>query len=226
MYINFELLYSKGFTDADLILLQKIKQKEMLPENSDITKFKNNDLIAFLKEGELRISKKGNILLEDLQIPYYTDDVKEVVERSIEMYTNYSKPIGNKSDVKSRASWFMAETGFSVEVIIAEIENYLSTTSIEFIAKLDNLFWRQPSVYSTHKSIKDSKLYDIISTKYKLNTDYFLETKNKELKWLSAVASLEPAQKSIYFTTLDGDKKRIAEFRDHLNKLITKWSIT
>ena len=219
MYINFQLLYSKGFTDCDLITLQKIKQKEILPpEIPNISLFENLGLIQYLQDGQLRISKKGNAFLEDIQIPLYTDEVKEVVEQAIILYNNYNKPIGNKAEIKSYASWFMSETGFSKEIVISEIENYLMTTDIDYISKLDNLIWKQPNVFTSHKSLKNSKLFDIISTKYKLNQDYFLETKNKEIEWLFGVANLRIAKNSEYFTSYEQDKKKIEEIKKMLFK--------
>lgn len=222
MYINFNLLYQKGFSDDDFVLLQKIKQKEILPRNANIQKFEELELVEYLKIGEIRISKKGNAFLNDLEIVNYNDDIKEIVEKSIELYDNYKKPVGNKNDVKIRFAWFVGETGFSKEVILKEIEDYLLVTDMKFIAKLDNLIWRQPNVFSAHMSKKDSKLFDIIATKYKLNIDYFLETKNTEMDWLFKISQLHVPKNSVYFVDYKTDKIRLKVIKEHYRNIISK----
>ncbi len=219
MYINYQLLYEKGLSDDDFHLLQKIFQKFPIGD-ADVQKFEEMGLVTYLKTGEIRISKKGNAFLSDLQILNYNDDIKEIIEKTIEMYTNHDKPIGNKLEIKNRVTWFVSQTNFSNRVILESVNDYLNNN--DYILRLDNLFWKPQSHLSVHKNLKDSKIFDLIAHKYKLNQDYFLETKNKEIRWLAAVSRLEVPKGSIYFIGYKEDKIRIEKFKETYEKMIKK----
>ncbi len=219
MYINFTLLYEKGLTDVDLIILQKVKQKELfISDESELNNLFNLNLIEKNKtDGRIRISKFGNSFLNDLEIPDLTDEIKDISIKAIEMYKNYNKPFGSKNEVLVRMAWFIKNTGFNPLAVLNEIESYLSVTDMAFISRLDNLLWKQPNAFSVHKTLKDSKLYDIFVSKYNLNEDYFMISTNKDYFWKLSISKLQvPKGSDFYFISYDADKKKIAELRNSI----------
>ncbi len=220
MYINYKLLYKNDLDEDDFHNLQKIFQKDNIYNKDSLQKFEKKGLIQYLKSGEVRISKKGYAFLNDLQIKDYDEDIAEIVENAISSYERNEQPVGNKAEVKARATWFVAQTGFSKRIIIEEINNYLMNNS--YILRLDNLFWKPQSHLSVHKNLKDSKLFDIIANKYKLNEEYYFSQNNSEMDWLFKVSNLKVPRNSVYFIGYKEDKLRIEDIKLYLQKILKK----
>ena len=224
-YINFKLLYEKGLTDHEYLLLQKVFQKEILllePFSDDLKPLFDRGLIQYLKGKEnvlkaVRISKKGKEFLSQLSTMDYTDNIGEILDIIVDLYKSNDKHVGTKLEVKNRLVWFIAETGFSAKVIINSIEEYLSTNT-EYTKSLENLLWTPASkAFSVHKNLKDSKLFDFICQKYSLDETFIVEHKGgKEMEWLSNVSRLSVPKKlneELYFTgNMESDL-------EHVNKL-------
>lgn len=211
MYINYNLLYSKELTLHDFHVLQMVFQKEYLMvegRKEFLPKLIEREYVSYLKDVEkfenLRITKKGKALLDSLGTMGMSEEISETCESLLSLYEGYNKPTGNKLEVQTRLIWFVSQTGFSHEIIKKSVEEYLGVHT-EYTKKLENLLWKPQSVFSTHKSLKDSHLYDIICKKYRLNTEFFLK-KNKGvlINWLSSIAKLKPPRtskdKDIYLT--------------------------
>lgn len=232
MYINFTHLYSKGLSEKDLFILQKIFQKEFIllePHLSEFERLLDLDLIQYLKgkantvEG-VRISKKGKTFLNQVETMGYTDDIGKLVNMLVELYEARQKPIGNELEVQSRLIWFLSQTGFSGKVIYEAIEEYLMNNDT-YTMSLENLIWRpQSKAFSVHKNLKDSRIYDYICKKYRMNQAFFIkDNKGVDISWLSSVANLTPPKKAseeLYFTSsYDGDMKHIQKIKKmYLNK--------
>lgn len=210
-YINYKILYEKGLSDSDFHLLQKVFQKDIIliePFLDDLRRFKSMDLIQYLKGKEeqvegLRISKKGNELLNQLSTIGYNDYIGELINKLIDLYKASNKHVGTKLEVQSRLIWFIENTGFSNTVIFKSVEEYLLNNT-EYTKSLENLIWSPPSkAFSVHKNLKDSKLYDFICEKYNLDVEFYLKNeKSKEMNWLYQLSKLEVPKnldKSLYF---------------------------
>jgi len=228
-YINYKLLYDKGLSDDDYHLLQKIFQKEEFLLEGFLDRFKHFldlGLIQYLKDKEntikgIRISKKGKKFLSDLETKGYTDTIGIILDKLIGMYEVEDKIIGKKLEVKSRLIWFTEQTGFSPTIIIKSVQEYLDNNP-EYTMSLENLLWKPQSVaFSVHKNLKQSKLFDVINTKYKLDETFFLKTMNKHNEWLFSVAKLSPPRKGddhIYFTgSYKGDLEHINKINEELS---------
>ena len=211
MYINYQFLFSKELSVNHLTALQMIFQKEYtLVENFEdqLEDLKRLEYIEMLKKSEnifeSRVTKKGKSLLDKVSTMGYTEEIGELCKELIDLYTNYNKPTGTALEVQNRLVWFISQTGFNPTIIKNTVQNYLNENTT-YTKKLENLIWKPTSVMSVHKNLKDSQLYDIICTKYKLNADFFLKkSKGVELTWLHNVAQLRPPKKSknkeIYLT--------------------------
>ena len=208
-YINFTYLYKKGLTDQQFLVLQKIFQKDFLllkDNEQDIKYLLEQNLIQYLSSDKgkhllenLRVSKKGVNLLNNISEKDYTDEIGVLLKNLTDLYERENKYIGNELEVRNRLIWFVAQTGFNTKTISNIVEEYLMENT-EYTLSLENLIWKpQSKAFSVHKNLKDSKLYDLICKKYNLNYDFFLKDidKNKTLKWLKAVALLPYPPKNI-----------------------------
>lgn len=201
-YINFTYLYEKGLTDQQFLVLQKIFQKDFLlikNNDTDIKYLLEQNFIQYLSSDKgknllenLRVSKKGVNLLNNISEKDYTDEIGVLLKNLTDLYERENKYVGNSLEVRNRLIWFVAQTGFNSKTISNMVEEYL-TENTEYTLSLENLIWKpQSKAFSVHKNIKDSKLYDLICKKYNLDYDFFLKDidKNKTLKWLKAVSLL------------------------------------
>ena len=137
------------------------------------------------------------------------------------MYTTAGKPTGLKLKTESRLIWFMAQTGFGSKPILSVVEEYLETSG-DFTSSLQNLIWKPSSIYAVHKSLNDSKLYDLMCKKHKLNDEFFLKkNKGKKVEYLSALARLQvPTGSSVYLTgSKKGDEELLLKFKKEYLKL-------
>ena len=211
MYINYQFLFSKELTINHLTALQMIFQKEYtLVENfeEELNTLLSIEYIEMLKKSEnmfeSRVTKKGKTFLDKIGTMGYTEEIGELCKELIELYTGYNKVTGTKLEVQNRLIWFISQTGFNPPIIKNVVQDYLSENTT-YTKSLENLIWKPGSVFSTHKNLKDSHLYDVICKKYKLNSEFFLKKKKGvELTWLHKISQLKPPKKSknkeIYLT--------------------------
>lgn len=234
MYVNIEQLALSGLAPSDLINLLAIRQKDEffikgIPEE-DINIYLTIGYIEKLKNGNYRLTKKGNGFIIAVETPGLTDEISETQKILVNIYENRGKEIGvSVKEVESRLVWFMGNTNFKKDVVIDGVERYLDSCG-EYTMSLCNLIWKPPSVaFSVHKNLKDSRLFDIIVKKYRFDPEeYFNEEKNKEVKWLFAVSKLpDPplkASSDILFT-LDAkkDRERIRNIKTYLYNYLRKF---
>jgi len=234
MYINFERLYKTGYSDCDLMVLQKIAQgdKHLIHPDNEVVidRFIEDGLVQLVKTGEtkfdkLRISVKGKQFLIDICQKELTDEVITLENELIELYKTYNKPIGLKNDVRARLCWFIGETGFRPDIIKKYVEEYLQDADPEYTMQLANLIWKPQSVaFSVNFNLKTSKLFDIISDKMRLQREVFLEKKDKELEYLLQYGSVRPSKrlsKELYYTgSYEGDLKHFLTLAEKLTSRV------
>lgn len=230
MYINFKELRESDFTIEDIETLVGIRQKEdesilrkdsidILLERGYIEKFKN---------GNLKLSSKGQSFLNVIETPGLTEEVSSLVSSLVKMYELNDKPTGIIKEVEQRVSWFLHETGFSVEKIKQEVGRYL-TDNDKFTMSLSNLIWKPKSVaFSVHMKLSESMLFDLMARRYGLNTSiYFADKKPKEIAYVMAISKLPDPIMSIrpeYTITgsVRGDKEAILRVRKMMIKYMNK----
>lgn len=229
-YINFKMMYSKGLSTDDYITLQMILQQEatFLKEKEDLfPKYEGFGFVQYIKgKGELseriRLTKEGLSILKQIATPNLTDEVAVLSNSVIEMYETQQKPVGNTFTVQDRLLWFLSETGFTTDSIYQTVEEYLQTSG-EYTMSLENLFWRPTSkAFSVHKKLEESKLYDIMCAKYKINKFFFTKKRGVSVEWMFDVSKLQlpkKMDKEFYFTgSYEGDFKHILEMKKQLIK--------
>ena len=147
MYINYEILTSKGLTLYELGVLQLIKQSkiedlsqqiEFLVSNTPIIeKLSNIGYIEFIKgkKGQtkfqcIRTSKKGNEVLDDISTPKITEGDLKMYEYLIDNYIyvvnkntgektlrDVDRKIGNRKNVLKYCAEFRQIVGLSLKEI-------------------------------------------------------------------------------------------------------------
>lgn len=233
MYINFELLLKSELKPYELLDLQAIKQKDdtMIAsmEEKDLKKYELNGFVEKNKAGKYRLTKKGGTFLDTIETPEETEEAERASKEAIRMYEEAGKDIGvSRMEAKSRMAWFLAVTGFKTELVIQKIESYL-TESGQYTLSLCNLIWKPPSaVFSVHKNLKDSKLFDLISSSFKFDNMAFFEArKSKEMEWLFGISRLPNPPKGnadILFTMdVRQEIERMKNIKTYLFNKIRKW---
>lgn len=231
MYINFERLLSSGMTADNLLHLIAIRQKEkMIIETiptETIEMFREKEWV----EGEktLKLAKKGTALLDQLETAGLTPEIRQLLSDLTDLYKSYGKDIGlSVKEAESRLIWFVSETNFRADVIKDTTLMYLEENP-DYTMSLCNLIWKpQSTAFSVHKNLKDSKLFDLIATRFGFRTEPYFENKRTvEQRWLFAVSRLpNPPAKGdgeIYFTgSAKGDKERIQHIKGLLAKELRK----
>lgn len=234
MYINFEQLVSSGLSPNDLINLLAIRQKEKPViesiSNEDLEVYQSFGFVENKGKGMIRLTNKGTSFLTTVETPIVTDDILDTLNGMISIYEGNGKEIGvSRLEAQSRLAWFMCNTNFKKDLIIGITKQYVQESN-EYTLSLCNFIWRpQSSAFSIHKNLKDSKLFDLISFKYGLNTEYyFKDSQNALMKWLFAVSRLpNPPAKSdddCWFTgNSKQDKERLIGIKTCLLNILRKW---
>ena len=234
MYINFEQFVSSGLSPNDLINLLAIRQKEKSVIESisdeDLEVYQSFGFVENKGKGVIRLTSKGTSFLTTVETPDVTDDILDTLSGMISVYESNGKEIGvSRLEAQSRLTWFMCNTNFKKDLIIETTKQYVQESN-GYTLSLCNFIWRpQSSAFSIHKNLKDSKLFDLISSRYGLNTEfYFKDSQNVLMKWLFAVSRLpNPPAKSdenCWFTgNSKQDKERIIDIKTCLLNILRKW---
>lgn len=199
MYINFELMNKKGILMSELVTLIAINQKEAyLLKDIPFDSLEDDGLITFLKgpgskEETVRLSKNGKALLDALTTRGASEELLELCQDLMDLYSFYGKEGGNILEVRDRLIWFIQATGFSPKVIKEEVESYLSKS--EFILRLDNLIWKpQSSAFSVNFNLSDSRLFELIRNRFSLPVTFYLKPSDKRKvgeSWLFNIMKLK-----------------------------------
>jgi DNA-binding PadR family transcriptional regulator len=185
MYINIKYAISQGYSGLDVVALQMIKQNKMENHEDElaltisdpmIDKFKNNGLIKYVQakrksDSELklmRLTKKGEDLLEDFTTPDITPGDTDMFNYLTAMYLDSDDPdrtIGNKKKTKMYCAIFRQEVGIGLHEMFhlckVFLENYKYTKRLEYI-----FFNQKENQYGKFKNhLEDSPLYQFLDEK-------------------------------------------------------------
>ncbi len=228
MYINFKELAESDLSIIDIGTLVGVRQKESeeIFLESSVYSLLGKGYIERFKNGNLKLSPKGQSFLNIIETPGITKEVSDLTSALVKMYESEGKPTGIIKEIEQRVSWFLHETGFGVEKIKQEVSRYLSENG-KFTMSLSNLIWKPKSVaFSVHMKLSESTLFDLMARRYGLNTGiYFADKKPKDIGYIMAVSKLPDPPASInpdYTITgsAKGDKNAILRMRKAMVGLI------
>lgn len=230
MYINFKELIESDLTIQDIETLVGVRQKEdeVILQKDSIDVLLEKGYIERYKNGNLKLSSKGQSFLNVIETPGITEEVSNLVSSLVKMYESSDKPTGIIKDVEQRVSWFLHETGFGTKKIEQEVGRYLSESGT-YTMSLSNLIWKPKSVaFSIHMKLSESMLFDLMARRYGLNTSiYFADKKPKDIAYIMAVSRLPNPPSSInpentITGSAKGDKEAILKARKMMVEYINK----
>lgn len=224
MYINFDAI-SQRMDMIHFFVLQSIKQKDKYHEAYPdvLVNLENEAYIQKLKNGGYKLTGKGTSFLFMVTEIQADSDVYNLAEKLVDIYEESGRKFGKRAEIASRLAWFISATMFNDQVIIDTVENYVKERG-EYSLTLENLIWKPSSVFSVHKNLRESTLFDIIYNKYKVIDPRFFFDENfidKDIRWMLAVSKLpDPpkkiAEESTFTGSSAGDKEAIARIKKRL----------
>lgn len=188
MYLNFKLLYSKGLTHKDFVLLVALNQQRSerlsdyivdICEQSEepLLQLEDKGLVTFVKGkakdtifDKARLSDKGKEIFDQIQIAELNEDDNRVWDWLVIKYKEQSKEIGNVKKGKQYLAQFRVESGINRNKLATLCSDFINNPeSMDYSHRLDYLFYRAPNVFATKFSLDDSKLYQF----YLKNKEYY-----------------------------------------------------
>ena len=183
MYINIEVFSKSGLEPQDIYFLAGIKQinKEVLEQlpNGVFNRLESLSLLTSIKgkKGDnpvynIRLSKKGKDLLENLSIAEVDEDSLKIFDWIAEIYKQSGKELGNQKKTKQFIAQFSKESNIEKNSLAFLIQSFVNDESqFEWSKVLQYLFFKGDSVFSIRFDLSASRLYQY----YQKNEQYFNE---------------------------------------------------
>lgn len=177
MYINFELAKTKGLTPTDIVNLQLVSQNkteslwEIITETVSLVtldRYQNLGYLTLIKaknrsdtiQNRVRLTPKGNDLLEDLQVPEINDDDLQLYNWLEKTYQKEGKELGNRKKTKLYIALFRVNSGIDRNKLALLCKTFMNDSSqFEWSKKLEFLFFKPGNVFSVKFDLEQSKLY-------------------------------------------------------------------
>ena len=177
MYINFLIAKKRGFSPTDVSNLQLISQnktekmEEIITDNiplSVLNWYQELEYVTLVKaknksdsiQNRIRLSHKGNDLLEDLQVPQINDDDLQLYEWLERTYQKEGKELGNRKKTKLYIALFRVNSGIDRNKLALLCKAFMNDSSqFEWSKRLEFLFFKPGNVFSVKFDLEQSKLY-------------------------------------------------------------------
>jgi hypothetical protein len=177
MYINFELAEKKGLSPTDVANLQLISQNKtenlegVITNNiplSILNLYQESGYVTLVKaknkrdsiQNRIRLSTKGNDLLEDLQVPEVNEDDLQLYDWLESIYKKEQKEIGNRKKTKIWISLFRSNSGISRNKLAVLCKTFLNDESqFLYSQRLEYLFFKPANAFAVKFDLEQSKLY-------------------------------------------------------------------
>lgn len=177
MYINFLIAKKRGFSPTDVSNLQLISQnktekmEEIITDNiplSVLNWYQELEYVTLVKaknksdsiQNRIRLSPKGNDLLEDLQVPQINDDDLQLYEWLERTYQKEGKELGNRKKTKLYIALFRVNSGIDRNKLALLCKAFMNDSSqFEWSKRLEFLFFKPGNVFSVKFDLEQSKLY-------------------------------------------------------------------
>lgn len=177
MYINFVIAKNRGLSPTDVANLQLISQnktedlEEIITDNiqlSVLNWYQELEYVTLIKaknksdsiQNRIRLSPKGNDLLEDLQVPQINDDDLQLYNWLEKTYQKEGKELGNRKKTKLYIALFRVNSGIDRNKLALLCKAFMNDSSqFEWSKKLEFLFFKPGNVFSVKFDLEQSKLY-------------------------------------------------------------------
>ena len=184
MFINFKVVdkFLKEFKIEDLFFILAVKQQdqENIQEYYSLNSSQRLLGLGYLKQiknGELRLDKKGTEFLRDLgKSDEISEDTKKISQWVYETFKNREGGIiKSKPELQRRLQWFSDQTGYQQNKLAIVIGLFITNTyskdsglTVEEFMKdnphgvlnniAENLFWTPPNHFAKNYTIDNSPL--------------------------------------------------------------------
>jgi len=177
MYINFVIAKNRGLSPTDIANLQLISQnktedlEEIITDNiqlSVLNWYQELEYVTLVKaknksdsiQNRIRLSPKGNDLLEDSQVPQINDDDLQLYNWLEKTYQKEGKELGNRKKTKLYIALFRVNSGIDRNKLALLCKAFMNDSSqFEWSKKLEFLFFKPGNVFSVKFDLEQSKLY-------------------------------------------------------------------
>lgn len=195
MYLNTKFISKKGLILKDIINLQLIHQNKTEDMSTLIElEIHPRDLNIYLEDGYihyvkakkanqnplelLRLTDRGKKTLDNAQTPLVTEDSLKIFEWVRSIYVNSGKEIGNQKKCKIYIEEFSKESGIYQNELALLIKTFLDDEKeFEFSQKMEFLFFKGSSLYSTRFDINQSRLFQYYEKKKQYFDERFAKLK-------------------------------------------------
>lgn len=177
MYINFVIAKNRGLSPTDVANLQLISQnktedlEEIITDNiqlSVLNWYQELEYVTLVRaknksdsiQNRIRLSPKGNDLLEDLQVPQINDDDLQLYNWLEKTYQKEGKELGNRKKTKLYIALFRVNSGIDRNKLALLCKAFMNDSGqFEWSNKLEFLFFKPGNVFSVKFDLEQSKLY-------------------------------------------------------------------
>lgn len=177
MYLNVDYIHKKGLSLQEVLVLQLIKQNKFENQEDNIAIYLDDEMLlkfddlGYLDQVKkkrksdsefkiLRTTKKANDFLDNCEIPEVDEDSIRLFQWVKQIYLNEGKDIGNQKKCKLYIAQFAKESGISRNYLAHLIGEFISDESeMEYSKRMEYLFFKGSSVFSTKFDLHQSRLY-------------------------------------------------------------------
>lgn len=177
MYINTKYLQEKELELKDVLCLQLLKQNKnenqednlrLILDEEKLENYWLEGLIDTIKKTKknqshfsiLRLTKKAEKLLEDIQVPEILEEDLTVFDWLKSIYKKLDKEIGNQRKTKMFIALFRVQSGISRNKLSLLCKTFIEDEKqIEYSKVLEYLFFKPTNLYSSKFDLHQSRLY-------------------------------------------------------------------
>lgn len=179
MYINLKYLAEKGLFFTDIYLLQLAKQQRTEDCHAYLFGFEDNlallQRLGFIESikgkrkdsaiSRLRISKAGEEVLCNVEIPEILSEDIVLFEWVKSIYLTKDKKLGNQKKTKLYIALFRAHSGIDRNKLALLLSTFLNDeNNMKYNNILERVFHHPENVYATRFDLSSSRLYNYYLT--------------------------------------------------------------
>ena len=186
MYINTEYLESKSISLIDICILQLAKQQRSENQEAYLEKYEKD--VEYLeksgllktikgkkkdsKMSKIRISKAGEEVLTNVEIPEANEDDITLFNWLKTKYLDMGKKLGNQKKTKIYIALFRAHSGIERNKLAFLMSTFLDDErNMEYNMVLEYALYKPQNAYNTKFNLEESRLYQY----YLTHEEYFKE---------------------------------------------------
>lgn len=177
MYINFKILQSRKMTINEVGMLLAIKQNKTEDLSEYLSEFLTEDVqnrfeetgyVGYVKTKStkdtiyklIRTTTKANTFLSDIETPEIEAQDLKIFDWLFKVYVGTDRVVGNAKKTKMFIALFRAHSGIEKNQLAFLLKTFINDPEqFEWSKKLEFLFFKGASVFSTKFDIEQSRLY-------------------------------------------------------------------